>query len=196
MSIPLILASTSPRRQRLLHSMGVEPIKICDPAIDESPLRGEKPWQLAHRLALQKAQAVVSDFSESALILAGDTVVACRGRLLDKADSDEQVFESLRIISGRRVQIYTSIAVIEVRAREIVREKVCDVKSWVKCKCLTIEDVTDYVASKQGIGVAGACSIEGRGGLFFSKVYGSYSGIIGLPLYETGLLLTQFGYFS
>jgi len=194
MTIPLILASTSPRRQRLLHEMGIEPAGLCDPAIDESPLRGEKPVKLANRLALEKALAVAPNFREDVLILAGDTVVACRGRILHKAETDAAVYENLHLISGKRVQVYTSIALIQVKEGRPLRQKVIDVKSWVKCKCLTADDIADYIASKQGIGVAGACNIDGRGGLFFSKVYGSYSGMVGLPMYETNMMLESFGY--
>ena len=195
MLLPLILASTSTQRYKLLQSLGIEPAAIKNPAIDEIPLKGEQADALATRLALQKAQAIVAQCEEESLILAGDTVVACGQHILPKAESAEMVAACLRKVSGHRIHVYSGVALVQAKDGAIVRQAVDFSKSWCKCKPLKEHEIAEYVATGDGIGIAGGCSIVEGGGAFFPVVYGSYSGIIGLPLYETKKLLVRFGYF-
>ncbi len=185
----MVLASASPRRLALLRQIGVEP-QACDPAeLDETPLREELPPRLAVRLALAKA-ALVAERWPDALVLAADTVVAVGRRILPKAETDEQVRRCLELISGRAHRVHTAIAVRAPDARISHRR----VDSRLHVKRLTQGEIEDHVASGEGRGKAGGYAIQGRAGGFVMELQGSYSAVVGLPLYETLNLLQGLGW--
>ena len=189
-----ILASSSPHRLRLLQSISVNPDKIISPDIDESPLAKEKPPQLALRLAERKAFAVAQNHQGDGLILGADTVVATKSRNFDKALSREDVVKHLQFFSGRRIHVYTGISVIRVKNSLVDKIATKLVDSVLKFKVLTPAEIEYYVNTDHGIGVAGGLAIDGLGEAFIQWMRGSYSGIIGLPLYETMNLLQGLGY--
>jgi septum formation protein len=182
---PLILASASPRRLQLLSDIGLKPTKIVVADIDETPRRNELPRQLAQRLALEKLQAVAA-LEPVGIILAADTVVACGRRILPKAETPEQVSNCLRLLSGRRHHVYTAVALRD--PKNTVRQRLS--ASAVSFKRLTAVEIAAYVQSNEGIGKAGGYAIQGLAATYIRLISGSYSTIVGLPLYDVAQMLT------
>ena len=184
----LVLASTSPRRLQLLGQLGVVPDRVVAPDIDEAPLKGELPDAYALRLAEAKARAVPR--GEGEIVLAGDTTVAVGRRILPPA-TDETVQRSLlALLSGRRQRVISAVAAIDPGGR--LRTRL--VRSIVAFKRLEPAEVDAYVACGEGLGKAGGYAIQGRAAGFVRFLSGSYSGVVGLPLFETRALLRSAGY--
>lgn len=184
----LVLASSSPRRRDLLARIGVEPDRIASPDIDETPRKGERPRDYALRMAIEKAQAVSREDGE--IILAGDTSVSVGTRVLQQAADAEMQRGFLNLLSGRRHHVYSAVAVIDAEGR--IRSRLTD--SIVRFKRLGTEEMQAYIASGEGLGKAGGYAIQGRAEALIDWVSGTHSGVIGLPLYETRLLLRAAGY--
>jgi septum formation protein len=184
---PLVLASASPRRRQLLELAGIQPDSVAPADIDETPFKNESPRELADRLAREKARAV---HAPGQFTLGGDTVVALGRRMLPKAESDEEVADCLRLLSGRAHQVLTGISVIAPDGRQSVRV----VTARVVLKRLTDQDVTRYVACRDGIGKAGGYAIQGPAAALIKSINGSYTAIVGLPLYEAVSMLEGLGY--
>lgn len=196
---PLVLASASPRRLALLEQIGVKPDFLLPAEIDETPIKGEKPRDYARRVAVSKAQAIRTLLKTSsgigadinnAYILAADTVVAVGRRVLPKAEISEEALDCLHLLSGRAHRVYTAISLISPRGKE--RDRV--VETRVRFKNLSRVEMEGYIASGEWHGKAGGYAIQGLAGSFVVKLVGSYSGVVGLPLYETVALLSGEGY--
>ncbi len=186
---PLVLASASPRRLDLLRQIGVEP-QACDAAeLDESPGPDELPPRLAVRLALAKAVAV-SGRRPDAFVLAADTVVAVGRRILPKAETDDEVRRCLELLSGRAHRVHTAVALASPDAAPVHRR----VDTRLHVKRLTPAEIDRYVENGEGRGKAGGYAIQGRAGSFVMDLQGSYSAVVGLPLYETLNLLQGRGW--
>ena len=185
----LVLASASPRRLALLAQAGIVPARVVAPQVDETPRKQELPRAYALRLALAKAEAVAAQ-ERGLLVLAADTVVACGRRILPKAETPEEVERCLRLLSGRRHQVITAIALASPDAK--LRTRI--VTTRVAFKVLSAREIRDYVASGEGMGKAGGYAIQGRAEAFVRFINGSYSNVVGLPLYETMSLLEGCGY--
>ena len=184
----LVLASSSPRRRDLLARLGVEPDRIGSPDIDETPKAGELPRDYALRLAAEKARAVARAPGE--IVLAGDTTVAAGRRILQQAGDADTNRRFLKLLSGRRHRVFSAVSLIDADGTQRSR---C-AESIVKFKPLHEREIAAYVASGEGIGKAGGYAIQGRAEALILWMSGSHSGIVGLPLYETRLLLKQGGY--
>jgi septum formation protein len=185
----LVLASASPRRLELLRQIGIAP-DIVDPAdIDETPLARELPAAHVMRLARAKAEAVRRRHP-NAYILAADTVVACGRRILGKPADVVEARAFLVLLSGRRHRVYGGVALIDPGGRLATR---C-VVSQVAFKRLSEDEIAAYLATGEWEGKAGGYAIQGRAAAFTSWMSGSYSNIVGLPLFETLQLLTGRGY--
>ena len=184
---PLVLASASPRRLDLLAQAGIRPGDVRPADIDETPRKNELPRALAERLARSKAQAV---HAPGQYTLAGDTVVAMGRRMLPKAADAGEVRDCLEKLSGRAHQVLSGIAVIAPDGREAVRVVV----SRVLMKRLTEAEIDRYATGGDGIGKAGGYAIQGGAAPFVKAINGSYTAIVGLPLYETVSLLEGLGY--
>jgi septum formation protein len=185
----LVLASSSPRRRELLAQIGILP-DVVDPAdIDETPLPEELPVEHASRLALAKAAAVAKRHPQ-AFVLGADTVVACGRRILPKADTQASADTCLRLLSGRRHRVIGGLCVTTPAGRNAVRI----VTSRVAFKRLSGDERTAYLASNEWQGKAGGYAIQGRAASFITWISGSYSNVVGLPLYETRTLLAGLGY--
>jgi septum formation protein len=185
----LVLASASPRRLDLLRQIGLVPDAVAAAEIDESPLKDESPRQLATRLAVAKAQRVASQHA-GCHVLAADTVVALGRRVLPKAGDAAEVRACLELLSGRAHRVLTGLCAIAPDGRRTQRL----VESRLHFKRLTLADVESYVACGEGVGKAGGYAIQGHAGRFVISLQGSYSGVVGLPLYETANLLAGLGY--
>ncbi len=191
----LVLASGSPRRVELLNQAGIEPDLLLPSQVDETPLRAEHPRSLAKRLSREKAENAVaklpslSDVSK-AYVLAADTVVAVGRRILPKADALDEANYCLRLLSGRSHHVYTGLCLVTPAGK--VRQKL--VESRVRFKRLSGEEVDSYLASGEWRGKAGGYAIQGLAGTFVVKLVGSYTNVVGLPLYETVSLLSGEGF--
>ncbi len=185
----LVLASASPRRLELLRQIGLEPDLVEAADLDESPLRDESPRRLARRLARSKAEAVASLYPDD-FVLGADTVVALGRRILPKAESDTEVRACLELLSGRAHAVLTAVTSLGPDGRRAERL----VESHLKLKRLTDDEIAAYVLSGEGLGKAGGYGIQGRAGGFVTTLQGSYSAVVGLPLYETHSLLYGLGY--
>jgi len=185
----LVLASASPRRRELLAQLGIVPDAVDPPDIDETPLPGELPAEHAKRLALAKAAAVAPRHPQ-AYILAADTVVACGRRILPKADTRVTAESCLKLLSGRRHRVIGGLCVIAPTGKRGVRI----VTSQVVFKQLSPDERAAYLASSEWQGKAGGYAIQGRAAGFIAWIGGSYSNVVGLPLYETHALLAGLGY--
>ena len=191
----LILASGSPRRLDLLAQAGIAPDRLLPMDLDETPRRAEHPRSLARRLAHEKAEAAFEFVKTDpqwagCYILAADTVVAVGRRILGKPEYLEQASSSLHLLSGRSHWVYTGLCVITPQG--ISRLKVVETK--VRFKRLTGEEMKFYLASGEWRGKAGGYAIQGFAGTFVHKIAGSYSAVVGLPLFETVQLLNGEGY--
>ena len=193
--LKLVLASGSPRRIELFNQVGIEPDHLLPVSIDESPKKNELPRNLAKRLAREKAEAALSlakadpDLAHT-LILAADTVVGVGRRCLPKADLIEEAAGCLRLVSGRSHRVYTGLVLVTAKGQ--LRQRV--VETRVRFKRLSREDIDSYLASGEWRGKAGGYAIQGLAGGFVIRLVGSYTNVVGLPLYETAALLQAEGY--
>jgi septum formation protein len=185
----LVLASASPRRLALLEQIGLKPDLVAPSEIDESPLKQERPRQLALRLAVEKGRAARAAH-DGDFVLSADTVVACGRRILPKAETGEEARACLNLLSGRAHDVITGVAVCAPDGREASRV----VESRVTFKCLSREEMEGYVACGEWRGKAGGYGIQGAAAALITDIAGSYSSIVGLPLYETACLLEGLGY--
>lgn len=191
----LILASGSPRRVELLQQAGIEPDQLFPANIDETPLRMEHPRSLAKRLCRLKAEKAAASLAlveeaKGAYILSADTVVAVGRRILPKAELMDEANYCLQLLSGRAHHVYTGICLITPSGK--IRQKL--VESKVRFKRLSKDELDAYLASGEWRGKAGGYGIQGLAGTFVVKLVGSYSNVVGLPLYETVSLLTGEGF--
>lgn len=185
----LVLASASPRRLDLLAQVGVVPDRVDPCDIDETPLAGETPPRAALRLAEAKAQ-VGAARNPGAYVLAADTVVAVGRRMLGKPETAEAAAAMLALLSGRGHRVYTGVAVIDPSGALSSRV----VESRLKFKRLGNLDLRRLLASGEWSGAAGGYRIQGLAGACVISLIGSYTGVVGLPLYETMGMLTGMGY--
>jgi septum formation protein len=191
----LVLASGSPRRVALINQAGIEPDALRPSDIDETPLRGELPRVCANRLAHTKATAALAGIGDNddvygAFILAADTVVAVGRRILPKPELIDEAAQCLRLLSGRNHRVYTALCLITPKRR--YRQRV--VETRVRFKRLSSEDIDSYLGSGEWRGKAGGYAAQGLAGTFIVKLVGSYTNVVGLPLYETVALLGGEGF--
>ena len=195
----IYLASQSPRRRELLRQIHVrfEPLLFCgsysgDAETDETPLPHEAPRPYVERLALDKAHTGFRRLRLRHLpvrpVLAADTTLEVDGRIVGKPASHEEAGTILHRLSGRSHRVLTAIAVTNGKHTAHATSE-----STVHFRPLSAGEIRAYVASGEPMGKAGAYGIQGRAAIFIEKIHGSYSGIMGLPLCETSLLLREFG---
>jgi len=191
----LVLASGSPRRIELLQQAGIEPHRLFPTDVDETPLRAEHPRSLAKRLSRAKAEKAAAALkgdpeAEGALILAADTVVAVGRRILPKAEMIDEASNCLRLLSGRSHRVYSGVCLVTPAGK--VRQRL--VETRVRFKRLSRQELESYLASGEWRGKAGGYAVQGLAGTFVVKLVGSYTNVVGLPLYETVGLLTAEGF--
>src|SRR6201988_863683 len=191
----LVLASGSPRRLALLNQAGIDPDSRQPAEVDELPIKGELPRSLATRLARARAEVArasvkIDEELRGSYIVAADTVVAVGRRILPKAEMLEDAAACLRLLSGRNHRVYTGLCL--GTPKESSRQRL--VETRVRFKRLSTEDLEAYLASGEWRGKAGGYAAQGLAGTFIVKMVGSYSNVVGLPLYETMSLLGGEGY--
>jgi septum formation protein len=191
----LVLASGSPRRVMLINQAGIEPDALRPADVDETPKRGELPRACANRLARAKAEAAlelirIDDEFKGSYILSADTVVAVGRRILPKAELLDEATQCLRLLSGRNHRVHTAVCLVTPGGAFRQRQ----VETRVRFKRLSDEDIEAYLASGEWRGKAGGYAAQGIAGSFIVKIVGSYSNVVGLPLYETTTLLAGEGF--
>jgi septum formation protein len=185
----LILASASPRRLELLAQIGITPDDVLPADIDESPLAQELPRQHAARLALIKARKIAGQESE-AWVIGADTVVGVGRRILPKAEDEATARRCLQLLSGRAHRVFGGVAIFSPDGK--VSERL--VVTRVKFKRLSEQEMQDYLNCGEWQGKAGGYAIQGHAASFVAGINGSYSNVVGLPLYETMTLLSGLGW--
>lgn len=184
----IILASASPRRAQLLTQLGVC-FDVLPQAIDETPQSGESATELSLRLAHEKAQSALADAGDDgALVLGSDTVVDVDDTLLGKPVNGEDAVRMLLQLSGR---IHRVCTVVSVASRESSASRLSETR--VQFREITDSEAHTYWTTGEPKGKAGGYAIQGRGAVFVESISGSYSGVMGLPLFETAALLAEFG---
>lgn len=184
--IALYLASRSPRRRELLEQLGLTYAPIAAD-VDETPLPGEDPRRYVARMALAKARAGRLAARTAHPVLGADTAVVCDERILGKPADAEEALAMLRLLSGREHRVLTGIALLGQREQTAVSE------TRVSFRVIEPAEALAYWASGEPRDKAGAYAIQGRGALFVEHISGSYSGVVGLPLFETAALLAREG---
>jgi len=183
----LVLASASPRRLALLAQIGVVPGIVAPAALDEAAMRDENPRLYAQRMARSKA-AMASHPGH--FVLAADTVVAAGRRILGKTDDVGEARKALLLLSGRRHRVITCVVVVAPDGRQAERV----VESYVTLVRLEPARIEAYLNSDEWRGKAGSYAIQGFAAAFVRSIGGSYSGVVGLPLFETAQLLRGLGF--
>lgn len=184
----LVLASASPRRRDLLAQIGFPPDAIAPADIDETEGEGELPRDLAVRLTLAKLAAATGH--DGAFVLASDTVVGVGRRILPKTETEDEARACLALLSGRNHRVFTGVAVRAPDGRTAHRLSM----TRVAVKRLAADEIEEYIASGEWQGKAGGYGIQGRFGAHIMQITGSYTGVMGLPVYETRQLLIGLGY--
>ena len=188
----LILASASPRRLELLAGIGITPDTVDPADIDETPAKRETPRRYVARMAHEKA-ATVAARHDAGLVLAADTVVAAGRRILGKPEDRAEAEAFLRLLSGRRHRVLTAVALCPAgTAGDKITTRV--VESRIRFGRLSDQDIAAYLAGDEWQGKAGGYAIQGNAAIFIAWMAGSYSGVVGLPIYETVQLLRGHGY--
>ena len=184
---PLILASTSPRRAELLRQIGVRFVQHAF-EVDESALPGEMVAHTALRLARHKAEVAARQAPEGHAVLAADTLIGLDGEALGKPHTPTAAWQMLHRLSGRQHEVYSGVALAfqgEVRAFLAL--------SHVHFRPLTDEEIHAYIQTGEPLDKAGGYAIQGMAAAFITRLEGSYSAVMGLPLFETSELLRQAG---
>jgi septum formation protein len=188
-SPPLVLASASPRRLDLLAQIGIRPDRVIPAHLDETALAGELPAQHARRLAEAKVTAVAPG-EPASFVLGADTVVAVGRRILPKATDEHIARACLRLLSGRRHRVFGAVSITAPAGRSITR----GVVTVVQIKRLSPEEIDAYLAAGEWRDKAGGYAIQGRAAALIGFISGSYSNVVGLPLFETAQMLSGLGY--
>jgi septum formation protein len=191
----LILASASPRRLALLQQAGLDPDRLLPADIDETPVRGELPRRYVVRMAAEKAHLAATRLNRhggdtTGFILAADTVVAIGRRILPKCAIKEEAAECLRLLSGRQHRVWTAVSLLTPSRRH--RHRL--VETRVRFKRLSLQETASYLASGEWRDKAGGYAIQGLAASFVVNLTGSWSSVVGLPVYETVALLDGEGY--
>lgn len=189
-SATLYLASRSPRRVELLKQLGLT-CEIVPADIDESQLSHELPEAYVKRLAQEKAEACLKNLSGAQrrhAVLAADTTVAIVGKVLGKPEDDQDARQMLQTLSGRTHQVHTAVALAFADAIDVVLST-----TLVEMMELSSAQIEHYLASNEHRDKAGSYGIQGLAGAWITRIEGSYTGVMGLPVYETANLLRKHG---
>jgi len=186
MAIQLILASASPRRKELLDQINVR-YQVYPINIDETPLHNEIPMAYVQRLAAEKSAACVAQLKTQLPVLAADTSVVLGDLIMGKPKDQEDAVQMLTLLSGKTHQVYSAIS---LRGRE--HSQAVSITA-VKFRSLSKQEIIDYWRTGEPLDKAGSYAIQGIGGVFVESIVGSFSGVVGLPLFETAELLSKQG---
>jgi septum formation protein len=188
----LVLASASPRRKELLDQLGVRYL-VHPVDIDELPKQREEPLAYVVRIAAEKAAACLAELEPSLPILAADTSVVVDGQILGKPENKEHAIAMLNLLSGNIHRVYSAVSVRESGMKNDSRHMQAVSMTDVTFRTISQKEIQAYWQTGEPEGKAGAYAIQGLGGIFVASIRGSYSGVVGLPLFETAELLSKQG---
>lgn len=187
MTAQLILASASPRRKELLAQLGIQCfVKAVD--IDETPLPNELPLDYVQRVAAEKSAACLALYDGDLPILAADTSVVLNNQIMGKPQNQQHAQEMLLQLSGTTHQVYSAISL----RRDLNHWEAVNITE-VTFRKLTLAEIAAYWQTGEPCDKAGGYAIQGLGSIFIEKISGSFSGVMGLPLFETAQLLEKQG---
>lgn len=196
----LYLASKSPRRREILNGMGIRELEIvhAGPSVltafegDETQYEGESPEDYVVRTATEKARQAMQRIKQEARprlpVLAADTVVICEGKILGKPENPQQAKDFMQTLSDRTHEVRTAVVVNDGHSDAL---HVAVSVSHVTFTALTAEQIDAYIRTDEPYDKAGGYAVQGLAGLFIERIEGSYSGIMGLPVFETAKLLAK-----
>ncbi len=182
-SRPLVLASASPRRREFLHQLGY-PFEVVTPATEEKVRPGESATAYVRRNASEKSQDVAGRVAAGSVVIAADTVVVLRGRIMEKPRSEEDAHEMLRALSGQVHQVITGFCVRGPGRDGAAAEHSAAVSTDVEFKALSDAEISAYIRSGEPMDKAGAYAIQGRASYMIRQIRGSYTNVVGLPMTE------------
>jgi len=184
----VILASASPGRKKLIKQLGIK-VQFKSSYFNEAVSLKMAPVELAKYLSIQKAK-IVAEQEKDAIVIAADTVVVLKNKILGKPKTPARAINMLRQINGRKISTITGYTIIDVRTKRRVTKSV---ETLVYIKKLTSREIADYVRTKEPLDKAGAFGIQARGAFIVRKIEGDYFNIIGLPLFSLVESLRKFG---
>lgn len=185
----IILASSSPRRKMLLEQLGLE-FEVITSDIEEKVESGLSPEEVVKSLAYQKAKSVANGLTGDYLVIGSDTIVALDNEILGKPIDYNDAYRMLKNLSGKTHEVMTGVCIINTTDKTYLVD--CDV-SHVKFRNIEYEEIKAYVKSGEPLDKAGAYGIQGLASVFIEKIEGSYTGIVGLPVFTVDKLLRHFG---
>jgi len=185
-NVMIYLASNSPRRAELLTQLGISFMRV-QANIEESVQAGESAQQYVTRLAREKAQAGYENSPQDKPVLGSDTIVVSGDDILEKPRDQAHAAKMMAQLSGKTHEVFTAVALVNNQ-----HMAQCLVKTSVSFKVLTTQEISDYWDTKEPLDKAGGYGIQGVGGKFVTDIKGSYSAVVGLPLYETDQLIKEF----
>jgi septum formation protein len=184
--VAIQLASSSPRRREILEALGLE-FSISAVDVDETPLADEAADAMVVRLAVAKAEAAAAALGD--VIIAADTAVVVDERVLGKPADRDDCLAMLEALAGRRHKVYTGVA---LRCDDVTRTAISETDVYFRA--ISQDEALAYWHSGEPRDKAGAYAIQGTGGVFVERIEGSYSGVVGLPVFETAHLLREAGF--
>ena len=184
----IILASQSPRRQQLLHQMGLDEFKIIPAVEEEEADPSLPPAEYVKQLALHKAAEVAAKCDPKDIVIGADTIVVLDGQVLGKPNNAAHAFKMLSSLSTRRHTVYTGIAIVQGERQMTGAES-----TQVRFCSLTEQEILDYIATGEPMDKAGAYGIQGRGALLVDSIRGDFYNVVGLPICRLGRMLAGFG---
>jgi len=184
----LILASTSPRRKRILEQVGFQ-FQVIASDFEENMTINKKPKELVKYFSFKKAEAVVKKLKKG-IVIGADTIVVCLGEIMGKPKGEKDAKRMLKKISGRKISVITGFTIWDVETNKKITRAV---ESSLYIKRLTDQEISNYIETKEPLDKAGAFSVQGKGALIVKKTEGDYQTIVGLPIYDIAQELKSFG---
>ncbi|HEX9667353.1 MAG TPA: nucleoside triphosphate pyrophosphatase [Thermodesulfobacteriota bacterium] len=189
MTSKFVLASSSPRREKLFRKLGLD-FRIISPNVVEKHINGESPVEYVRRISLEKALAVAATLKHKHIVIGADTIVVCDGDILGKPEDEEEAKSMLMRLSGRYHHVITGLSIVKSTS-EIMHVE--NVKSTVKFKSLNPHEIEEYVNTKEPSDKAGGYAAQGIGAFMIEEIHGSFTNIVGLPLSSLSNALKNLG---
>lgn len=185
----IVLASLSPRRKALLEQLNIE-FEIIASNIEEKIEASMSPEEVVKSLAYQKAKNVAEGLKQDCLVIGADTIVVIDDKILGKPSNEQDAYDMLRLLSNREHRVITGVCIVNSADNTYYVEN--DV-SYIKMREISDNEIKEYIKNGEPFDKAGSYAIQGLSGIFVEKINGSYSGIVGLPVYIVDKLLKKFG---
>jgi septum formation protein len=187
----IVLASESTRRVDILRTLGIS-FSIIPPDIDETKQQEETPQEFVARISYEKADKVGKHFPDK-WVIAADTIVVLKGKVLGKPKSERDAFNMLRTLRGKWHKVITGYCVLNL-LKNIVYRDIVETKVFVRH--MTDEEITRYIKTSEPMGKAGSYAVQGKGGYMVKEIKGSYTNVVGLPICEIAEALLSLGVLS